>query len=113
MLCLVPAATIESAINETRGRHKEEAKKACDAVFHWYGSIVNINPALFNFVVSAYECMIAAGISLTGEASQAFNASYRYEENHGYAHYIDGRLTAHAGNIDQMLADIMSTECLQ
>jgi hypothetical protein len=73
---------------------------------------VNINPALFNFMVSAYERMIAAGISLTGESFQEFESSYRYEEDHGHAHLVDGRLATRAGNIDQMLADIMSTRGL-
>ncbi|WP_237050916.1 hypothetical protein [Microvirga ossetica] len=56
ILCLVPSDIVESAVNETRGRHKEEARQACGAVFHWYGPVVNINPALFNFVVGGYEC---------------------------------------------------------
>jgi hypothetical protein len=46
ILCLVPSDIVASAVNETRGRHKEEARQACDAVFHWYGTVVNINPAL-------------------------------------------------------------------
>lgn len=112
VLCLVPADIVESAINETRGRHKEEARQACGAKFHWYGSVVNINPALFNFVVSAYERMKAAGLSLTGEALQEFETSYLYEESHGHSHYVDGRLATRAGDIDKMLADIMSTRGL-
>lgn len=90
ILCLVPSAIVESAVEETRERHREETRQACNAVFHWYGTVVNINPALFNFVVGAYERMNAAGISLSGEAFQEFEASYRTEEDHGYAHRIGG-----------------------
>lgn len=110
VLCLVPNEIVESAINETMGRHKEETRLACGAVFHWYGTIVNINPALFNFVVSAYERMTEAGISLTGEAFQEFESSYVYEEDHGHLHRVDGRLATRAGNIDELLADIMSAK---
>jgi len=112
ILCLVPRAIVERAVEETRERHKEETRQACNAVFHWYGPVVNINPALFNFVIGAYERMKAAGISLSGEAFQEFEASYQYEEDHGHAHRIDGRIATCAGDLDQLLADIMGTEGL-
>lgn len=51
VLCLVPANMVEAAIDETPARHLEAAQKASRKVFHWYGSVVNINPSLFNFVV--------------------------------------------------------------
>lgn len=112
IMCLVPSSIVERSVNETKGRYKEEARQACDAVFHWYGAVVNINPALFNFMVSAYERMNAADISLTGEAFQEFESSYRYEQDHGHPHRIDGRLATRAGDIDQLLADIMGTRGL-
>lgn len=108
-LCLVASDVVESAVTEARGRHVEATRKACDAVFHWYGTVVNINPALFNFVVSAYERMAEAGISLAGEAFQEFESSYLYEEDHGHSHRVDGRLATRAGNIDEVLSDIMSS----
>lgn len=108
VLCLVPNEIVESAINETTKRHKGRSRQACATVFHWYGTVVNINPALFNFVVSAYERMGEAGVSLTGDAFKEFESSYSYEKDHGRSHRVDGRLSTHAGNIDDMLADIMS-----
>lgn len=108
ILCLVPRDVVERAVDETKGRHKETARQACEAVFHWYGSVVNINPALFNFVVSAYERMKAADISLASEEFQEFEASYFYEGDRNHTHRIDGRLSTRAGNIDQLLADIVN-----
>ncbi|WP_440640787.1 hypothetical protein ACSHT2_06095 [Bradyrhizobium sp. PUT101] len=108
-LCLVASDIVKSAVNETRGRHKEETRLACGVVFHWYGTVVNINPALFNYVVSAYERMTEAGISLNGEAFQEFESRYLYEEDYGYSHRVDGRLATRAGNIDELLAEIMDT----
>ncbi|RUV28372.1 MULTISPECIES: hypothetical protein [unclassified Mesorhizobium] len=112
ILCLIPRDIVDSAVNETRGRHKEEARRACEAVFHWYGSVVNINPALFNFVVSAYERIKEADISVTGDAFREFESSYAFEEDHGHAHRVDGRLGTRAGDVGQLLADIMNTNGL-
>lgn len=112
VLCLVPSDIVQDAIGEARGKRQDEVRQACEAVFHWYGSAVNINPALFNFIISAYERLTAAGIALTGEAFQEFEASYRFEEDNGHAHRVDGRLATHAGSVNRLLADIMGTRRL-
>ena len=106
ILCLVPREIVQDAISETRGKRQDEVRQACEDVFHWYGSVVNINPALFNFVVSAYECLTEAGIALTGEAFQEFENSYRFEEDNGHSHRVDGRLSTHVGSVDQLLAEL-------
>lgn len=112
ILCLIPRDIVDNAVNETRGRHREEARRACDAVFHWYGPVVNVNPALFNFVVSAYQRIKEADISVTGDAFREFESSYAFEEEQGHAHQVDGRLATRAGDIAQLLADIMKTNGL-
>jgi hypothetical protein len=108
VLCLVPTEIVESAIGETGERYREAVRRSCTAVFHQYGSVVNVNPALTNLVVAAYERMTAAGISFVGEAVEKFETSYLYEEMHGYSHRVDGRLATRAGDIDKLLADIMA-----
>ncbi|MER8765421.1 hypothetical protein NKH89_32045 [Mesorhizobium sp. M0923] len=60
-LCLVPRDNVVAAI-ETTKRYQEETRQACQQMFHWYGPVVNINPALFNFVVAAYERLRDRGV---------------------------------------------------
>lgn len=110
VLCLVPAKMVEAAIDETPARHLEAAQKASREVFHWYGSVVNINPALFNFVVLAYERLHSAGVILCGSAFEEFQVSYRHEEENGFSHFVDGTLSTSAGSISQLLDDIISTK---
>lgn len=87
---------------------KQRGKPAHD-VFHWYGPVVNINPALFNLVVAAYERLKERGVPLAGDAVDEFEASYRYEEENNLPHVVDGRLATSAGSINDLLADIMQT----
>ena len=96
--------------NTREGR--DQRRQACEDVFHWHGSAVNINPALFNFVVSAYECLTAAGIALMGKAFQEFEESYRLEEDNGHSHRVDGRISMHAGRVNRLLADLKGTKGL-
>lgn len=108
-LCLVPRDIVVAAIEGTTERYREATRHACHDVFHWYGPLVNINPALFNFVVAAYERLKNRGVPLAGDAVDEFEASYRHDEEHDLPHVVDGTLATSAGNINDLLADIMQT----
>ncbi|MGB3540961.1 MAG: hypothetical protein WBA42_22630 [Mesorhizobium sp.] len=106
-LCFVPRDTVVFAI-ETTKRYQEEARQACQQMFHWYGPVVNINPALFNFVVAAYERLRDRGVPMAGEAVEEFEASYDYEEENNLPHIVNGRLATSPGSIDELVTDIIS-----
>jgi hypothetical protein len=110
VLYLVPGNIVDAAIKGTPARHLEAVQEACRKVFHWYGSVVNINPSLFNFVVSAYERLNSAGVTLSGSAFKEFEASYRFEEENGFSHFVDGTLSTLAGSVSELLDDIVSTK---
>ena len=81
--------------------------------FHWYGEAVNINPCLFNLMVRIYEMLLAIELPLLEEDISSFRMSYEREEEQGHSHYIDGHLTAHAGELhtifSEVVADLPST----
>ena len=81
-------------------------------MFQWYGPAVNINPAIFNLMVAVYERLEETGVELSGEAFLEFQGSYEHEELAGVSHRVDGRLYTPAGNVDQLLAEIIETEGL-
>jgi hypothetical protein len=109
LLCLVPSDAVSAAIDQTMERHRSAARQACQNVFHWYGRVVNINPALFNFVVAAYERLRDNGFSLVGDAVEEFENSYRYEEENDLPHVVDGRLFTTAGSASVLLSAIMGS----
>jgi len=108
ILCLVPRDDVITAIEMTK-RYQEETRQACHEMFHWYASVVNINPALCNFVVAAYERLRDRGVPLVGEAVEEFEASYVYESENNLSHVVNGRLATLAGSIDKLLTEIMSS----
>lgn len=108
-MCLVPRDAVRSAIDQTRERNRSDARQACENVFHWYGPVVNINPALFNFTAAAYERLRDNGIGLAGDAVEDFENSYRHEEENGLPHVVDGRLSTTAGSMNDLLAAIMAS----
>lgn len=107
-LCLVPRDNVVAA-TETTGRYQEETRRACKEVFHWYGPLMNINPALFNFVVAAYERLRDRGVPLAGEAVEEFQISYGYEEESNLPHVVDGRLATPTGSINELLTGIVNS----
>lgn len=112
-LCLVPRDIVELAIEETGKRHRLQTREACEAVFHWYGSAVNINPAIFNFIVGVYEQLQEASVDLPGEEFLEFQDRYKSDLAEGWPVRVDGRLSTPAGNVEQVLAAIMTSPGLR
>lgn len=106
-MCLVPRDIVEAAIEGVSARYRDNARMACETVFHWYGQIVNINPAVFNCSVKIFEALAERAVPVTGEAWSEFNASYQFEEDEGHDHFVDGRISTTAGDVDAVLNDII------
>jgi hypothetical protein len=107
-LCLVRGDQVERAIESADKRWRADTRTACEATFHWYGEAVNINPCLFNLVVRAYETLRQLDVMLPADAVADFEASYRYEQAHGLSHTVDGRLTAHAADLNAILSNVVA-----
>lgn len=107
-LCLVRRDQVEQAIETVGQKWRAETRAACESRFHWYGEAVNINPCLFNFMVHAYEQLVAAGVKPDPASVVAFETSYQFEAREGHAHLIDGRMAGPAGGIEQMLTTIVA-----
>jgi hypothetical protein len=108
MLCIVRRDQVLRAIASVDKRWREGTKVACERTFHWYGPAVNINPCIFNFVVHAYEMLEDLGITSANEATEAFRAHYLFETNNGHSHFIDGRISGRAGDIESILSSVVS-----
>jgi len=108
-MCLVPRDAVRAAIDQTVERHRSDTRQDCEKVFHWYGPVVNINPALFNFMVAAYELLRDNGVPLSGDAVEEFENSYRHEKENDLPHVVDGRLSTTAGSVNDLLAAIMGS----
>jgi Magnesium chelatase, subunit ChlI len=108
VLCLVRGDQVERAIESADKRWRVDTRAACEATFHWYGEAVNINPCLFNLVVRAYETLQQLDVRLPADAVADFEASYRYEEARGLSHTVDGRLTAHAADLNAILSNVVA-----
>lgn len=108
IMCVVRRDQIERAIEATPKRWLEETRAACEAVFHWYGPAVNINPCVFNFMVRVYEALSEADVRPAEEDIANFEASYHYENEEGHSHYVDGKLSAHAAEISALLTSVVN-----
>lgn len=108
IMCVIRRDQVERAIAATQKRWREETRAACEAAFHWYDPAVNINPCVFNFMVKAYEKLSEVGVRPPEEDIADFETSYQYEDEHGHSHYVDGKLSAPAGEIASILENVVS-----
>lgn len=102
MICLVERDLIEMAEKETQEKHRAQVREAFDG-FKWYGAIANIQPALFNVVVDAFELVEELDMAPSSDAFLAFEESYRFEELNGHSHGVTGDIACTAGNVDEVL----------
>jgi hypothetical protein len=105
-VCIVRRDQVERAIDTTDKRWRKSTRAACQSKFHWYGLAVNINPCLFNFMVHAFEMLTEQNIKPAADAIASFEASYEYETEEGHSHYVDGKLVAHAGDMERVLSAV-------
>lgn len=105
IICLVPRTLVECASAETDRKYREQVAAAFDA-FKWYGSIVNIQPCLFNVAVDVFELVADLGTAPSSETYGLFLDSYRREEQNGHEHRVTGDLWCSAGSIAEILEKV-------
>jgi hypothetical protein len=105
VVCLVPADLIEQAAMETDRKYREQVRSAF-AAFKRYGSIVNIQPCLFNVAVDVYELVAELNVTPSSDAYMAFEQSYQFEECNGHDHRVSGNIWCSAGSVTEVLQKV-------
>lgn len=107
-MCIVRRDQVERAIENVNEKWRDGSRAACESQFHWYGEAVNINPCLFNLVVRIYEMLLAIEVFPPEEDVVLMQESYEFEEAEGHSHFVDGRLTANAAELDAVLSQVVA-----
>jgi hypothetical protein len=104
-VCLVDRSLIEQAAAAEAAHAKKYKRIPGDVVgaFRWYAQIVDIEPAIFNVAVDAYEAIKEIDIAPWSDAFQMFEACYEDEEESGRGHRVAGTISCHAGNVSELL----------
>jgi len=103
-LCLIPDASVERLLARAKDENEREAIRA---KVHRYGSAANVEPAIFNVMVDAYELLGTKGITPDEATFTRFRDQYDFETQHGYDHRVTGTLSTHAGSISSILATLL------
>lgn len=97
-VCLVPRTLVEKAAEKVkRGREKTLSS------FRWYGNVADIEPAIFNVCVDAYEKISSLDVSPTSDAFSLFAESYKYETENGFPHHVTGEISCRVGDIEKAI----------
>ncbi len=105
-LCLIPSHLVEESYERIQNRFRDAHITIIKRTFKWYGNVVNINPAIFNFSVKVYEKLKSLNIILTSEEYLEFAASYQYEIENNFSNFITGDIYFHTKNAERVLNDI-------
>lgn len=104
-VCLVDRSLIERAAAGEAAQAKKQKRTPGDVTgaFNWYGQVVDIEPAIFNVAVDAYEAIKEIGVAPWSDAFQMFEESYEREDENGQDHRVTGAISCHAGNVAELL----------
>lgn len=105
-LCLVQSSLVEQSIAEINDKRRVQDEPVIRSVLKQYGSVVNINPCIFNFSVHVFEKSEDLGLNLTSSGYNSFKNSYEFELLNGYSHFISGDISCHAGSVDAVLSTL-------
>ena len=105
-LCLIPSHLVEASYEHIQNRYKDAHIEIINRTFKWYGNIVNINPTIFNFSVKIYEKLKSLNVVLISEEYLEFNASYQYEVENNFSHFITGEIYCHTESAERVLNNI-------
>ena len=104
-VCLIDRSMVERAAVGEVAQASKYKRTPGDVVgaFKWYGQIVDIEPAIFNVAVDAYEAIKEVGISPWSDAFQKFQEAYEDEEKNGFEHRVTGTISCHASDVGNLL----------
>ncbi|PCJ88201.1 MAG: hypothetical protein COA52_13320 [Hyphomicrobiales bacterium] len=102
-MCLVPKEVVERAIN---GERQYVNKPKIRSALKWYGGLVNLNPALFNFAVIVFEKCIEAKIIVDDAAWGRFAEVYNTESKSNQTHFVNGDIVCRSADVDAILNSI-------
>ncbi len=105
-LCLVHKNFINNALLAVNQRHREKSEIAILDVLLFYEDIVDINPCIFNFAVKVFEKVNEIGLVLVCKEYEDYRDSYEFEDQQGISHFVEGVISCHAGNINEVLTTV-------
>jgi hypothetical protein len=103
-LCLIPSTLVARSIDQLAPKRRPIDEPRIRSALKWYGSVVNVNPCIFNFMVHVFERVRSLHGRLTSEEYEEFAASYAYETAQGHSHFVTGDIACHAGSVQEVLA---------
>lgn len=102
-LCLVSSRLVLLSFEQLDRKRRAHEEEIVRSTLKWYGNVVNVNPCVFNFAVHVFEKLRALGSQIGGDEYAEFQASYEFEEEAGYSHFIAGDISSHAGSVEEIL----------
>lgn len=104
--CFVPATDCAAALKGVSKKFRDEAKQAMDSTFRVWGTVVDINPCVFNCMAKVYALLEEKKIAGDCAEFDEFAESYEFENRNGYSHYVTGAVAttaAEAGRVQALM----------
>ena len=109
ILCLTDRSVVETAIQTISPKFKATEQPMAEKVLKWFGSGVNLNPAIFNLMAHVVMLAQQHGVTPDDEAFTRLTGAIEYDNANGSPFTVTGDFFCHAGSVDQLLRSLMAT----
>ena len=102
LMCLIMKSDLDEAIEGIHKRHRMAHKDIIESTVHYYGSIVNLGPVIFNM---AAKLMVFLDEHNIKGSSEDFIRNYecmRFDIDNGHSITVSGRIYSHVNSVGKV-----------
>lgn len=107
LLCLIDRSAAEAAIQAILPKFKPTEQPMAEKALKWYGSCVNLYPAIFNLMVQVILLAQDHGLVPDDEAYTRLADRVDYDKANGLPVTVTGDIYCHAASVDVVLSGLM------
>ncbi len=101
-MCLIMKSDLDEAIEGIHKKYREAHKETIERIVHYYGSVVNLGPAIFNMAAKLMVLLDENDITGTSEDFIRNHDSMRFDIDNGHSITVSGRIYSHVNNVGKV-----------
>lgn len=107
LMCLIMKSDLDEAIEGIHKKHRMAHKEIIESTVHYYGSVVNLGPVIFNM---AAKLMVFLDKHNIKGSSEDFIKNYecmRFDIDNGHSITVSGRIYSHVNNVGKVEGSLL------
>lgn len=110
--CLIATKDCVAALAAVPKKYHENTRQAMASTFKFWGTVIDINPCVFNCMAKIYALLNDISLFGDGEDFEQFAKLHEFETERGHSHFVTGAIITHpadAGRVQTILENLYTS----